>query len=121
MPFQWSDFLDIAKFLRNSGKTSSLPPDAAYRCAISRAYYAAFCHSRDYAEKSLGFIPTKNPKDHGKLRIHLSKNNMGSIATTLDRLRQWRNDSDYENPSPTLSEPNANTAITDAEKIIQSL
>lgn len=121
MPFQWSDFLDIAKFLRNSGKTSSLPPDAAYRCAISRAYYAAFCHSRDYAEKNLGFVPLKTPKDHERLRIHLAKHNSGKIATTLDRLRQWRNDSDYDNPSPTITDTNAEIAINKAEKIIQSM
>lgn len=121
MPFQWSDFLVIAKSLRSSGTTSVLPSDAAYRCAISRAYYAAFCHSRDYAEKNLGFVPTKKPKDHELLRNHLIKQSRRKTATMLDRLRQWRNDSDYDNPSPIATEKNANTAINEAENIIQDM
>ena len=62
MAFNWVDFIVIAKYLHTSGKNSQIPIDAAYRCATSRAYYAAFCHARDYATARLGFIPTKKPK-----------------------------------------------------------
>lgn len=121
MTFQWADFLIVAKSLHQSGKTSVLPTDASFRCAISRAYYAAFCHSRDFAEINYGFIPTKKPKDHELLRINLAKHGRGTISTKLDQLRQWRNNSDYDNPSPTLSESNTRDAIDYADKIIQSL
>jgi len=121
MAFQWADFLVIAKSLHDSGKKTSLPTDASFRCAISRAYYAAFCHSRDYAAANLGFVPTQKPKDHELLRVHLAKHGKPTISTTLDRLRQWRNNSDYHNPSPTLSEYHTKTSIDDAESIIKSL
>jgi len=121
MVFQWADFLIIAKSLHDAGKTSGLPTDASFRCAISRAYYAAFCHSRDYAKANMGFSPTNLPKDHALVRVHFTKNGKGTISTKLDQLRQWRNDSDYHNPSPSLSENNTKIAIDDAEKIIQSL
>ncbi|MDO9036242.1 MAG: hypothetical protein Q7U51_13715 [Methanoregula sp.] len=121
MAFQWADFLIIAKSLHESGRSSALPTDAAFRCAISRAYYGAFCHSRDYAMINMGFIPTQKPKDHELLRNHFAKNGKKTISTTLDRMRQWRNHSDYHNPSPTLSENNTRIAIEDAEKIIQSM
>ena len=121
MTFQWADFLVIAKSLHDSGKKTSLPSDASFRCAISRAYYAAFCHSRDYAAANLGFVPTQKPKDHELLRVHLAKHGKPTVSTTLDRLRQWRNQSDYHNPSPIPSENNSNIAIQDAEALIQFL
>lgn len=54
MPFDWRDFLSLAKELSNYPKTSSLQ-EAAARFAVSRAYYAAFCWATDYASKDLAF------------------------------------------------------------------
>jgi len=121
MAFQWSDFLVIADSLHKSGKSAQLPPEAAYRCAISRAYYAAFCHARDYAALHLGFYPTKKAIDHETLRKHLFRHGKGTISTKLDQLREWRNDSDYDNPSPTPTDGIAFQAMNDAYTIIKKM
>ena len=49
MAFEWKDYIDLGRFLQReaSGKTNA---EAFLRSAISRAYYGAFCHVRDYAE-----------------------------------------------------------------------
>jgi uncharacterized protein (UPF0332 family) len=121
MAFQWREFLIIAESLHTSGKGSQLPEEAAYRCVISRAYYAAFCHARDYAELHLGFVPKKKAIDHENLRKHLFRQGMGTISTKLDQLREWRNDSDYDNPSPTPTEGIAIQAMNDADRLIKKL
>jgi len=120
MTFQWSDFLDIAKSLHAYGKTSQLSTETAYRCAISRAYYAAFCHSRDFAAANTGFVVTKKAIDHGNLRRHLFKHGQGTISTKLDQLRGWRNNCDYDNPSPIPTEGTVILAISEAEIMIKT-
>lgn len=121
MAFHWREFLVIADSLHKSGKSAQLPAEAAYRCVISRAYYAAFCHARDYAALHLGFVPTKKAIDHENLRKHLFKNGKGTISTKLDQLREWRNDSDYDNPSPTPTDGIAIQAMNDADNIIKKM
>jgi hypothetical protein len=47
--FDWVEFLALANDLR--GRLGALySEEAANRTAVSRAYYAAFCHARNYAE-----------------------------------------------------------------------
>lgn len=55
MTFNWKEYLEIAKFLKNindslSEKNAKFSTEAAYRVAISRAYYAAFCYARNHAK-----------------------------------------------------------------------
>jgi hypothetical protein len=121
MPFTWSDFLDIARFLHTQGNSNSIPQEAAYRCAISRAYYAAFCHSRCYASARLQYPPLGTDEDHKFLRKHLWKHGLQNESNNLSRLRQWRNDCDYDNPTPTATETTVKTAITEAGKIVSTL
>jgi len=121
MVFHWEEFLVIADSLHKSGKQSLLPTEAAYRCVISRAYYAAFCHARDFAASHLGFVITKKAIDHENLRKHLFKHGMGTISTKLDQLRKLRNNSDYDNPSPTPTEGIAIQAMNDADILIKKL
>jgi uncharacterized protein (UPF0332 family) len=121
MTFQWGEFLETARFLHIQGKTNSTPQEAAYRSSISRAYYAAFCHSRCYASARLQYIPLGNEKDHKILRVHLTRHGMQKESQTLDRLRQWRNHCDYDNPTATATEITVQTAITQADLIISSL
>ena len=94
MAFDWKSFLDLAHDLqtRAAGATN---PEAFLRTALSRAYYAAFCYARNYAQHYLKFDPHGDPDDHGRLRHHLRSRKRGGTATRLDRLRQWRNESDY--------------------------
>jgi uncharacterized protein (UPF0332 family) len=121
MPFAWSEFLVIARFLHAQGNGNAIPQEAAYRCAISRAYYAAFCHSRCYATARLQFVPQGNDDDHKFLRKHLWNHGLQTESNTLNRLRQWRNDCDYHNPTQTATETTANNAITEADKIVSAL
>jgi len=92
MPFEWRDFLDVARFLRAycdhgfskgegpcrlNGETfstwpascaphdkdPSLPLEAAFRTAIGRIYYAAFGHALEYSKEWLGFKGKKKPEE----------------------------------------------------------
>jgi len=68
MPFDWTEFLALARELgRYSGPSYS--PEAARRTSVSRAYYAAFCYARSYAENRFGFRRTRTGRDHSLLRV----------------------------------------------------
>ncbi|GIW39471.1 MAG: hypothetical protein KatS3mg076_0048 [Candidatus Binatia bacterium] len=95
MSFDWRDFLELARALEAEAGAGAFP-EAAKRSAVSRAYYAAFCWARDYAERQLGFRATKRPRDHSDLRKHFSAQGKQKLASDLDRLRGWRNQCDYE-------------------------
>jgi len=95
MLFDWKEFLELAKALRNSAG-SGYSVEAANRTAVSRAYYAAFCWTRNYAESHWGFQRTKSGLDHRLLREHLRKLGKTKAASRLERLHQWRKKCDYE-------------------------
>jgi len=95
--FDWREFLQLAKALR-SFSVPSFSAEAAKRSAVSRAYYAAFCHTRNYAEKHLGFQRTRSGKDHGFLRKHLGQQGpyWKQIEDELRDLHEWRKRCDYD-------------------------
>lgn len=95
MTFDWKEFLKVAKFLRNY-KEGDITEEAVLRCAVSRAYYAVFCYTRNFARDNLGFIPTHEAKDHTLLRRFLRSKNKTAVASFLDDLRKWRNNCDYD-------------------------
>src|SRR5262249_41017213 len=96
--------------------------EAWRRSAVSRAYYGAFCHARNYAVNYLGYAVKGFGDDHGALRAHLKKSRRGGDAARLDTLRQLRNDADYADALPwddhalTVQE-----AIAAAERVFLSL
>jgi hypothetical protein len=100
------------------------PPtaEALRRSAVGRAYYAAFCHARNYAVKYLGYRLKDFGDDHGALRAHLKRSRRGGDAARLDVLRHLRNDADYADDLPwndaaiTVKE-----AIDAAERVFASL
>jgi hypothetical protein len=94
MAFDWKDYVDLARFLQQQAPNAG-NQEAFLRTAISRAYYAAFCHVRNYARDHSGFIPRNDGDDHGRLREHLRKGKMAGIGKRLQRLREWRNECDY--------------------------
>lgn len=104
MSFDWREFLKLAQDLggRNRAGYSS---EACNRTAISRAYYAAFCFTRNYAEAHLEFRPERTVKDHSKLREYFTRlgGKWAEIAEKLDELRKWRNKCDYEDTVSNLS------------------
>lgn len=101
MPFDWKEYLLLAQFLERSGN-QNFSQEAALRSAVSRAYYAAFCHCRNFARDKQGFHPAYNAEDHQNLPLQLKFSGMYKEARTLDRLRKWRNECDYEDEISSL-------------------
>ncbi len=95
MSFDWQEYLDLAEVLMGSD-SRSITIEAAFRCSMSRIYYAAFCHARNYAQKKQRFVAKCNESDHALIREHFRSSGMTRIAGNLDRLRQWRNACDNE-------------------------
>jgi len=118
MPFDWREFLAVARFLAGHGGIA-FSSEAAWRCAVSRAYYAAYCHARNYARDSNWFSPTNKPKDHGRLRACFQKRSMVAVASRLDSLRQWRNDCDYADVY--VLPVSLASALAEAQQIIDAL
>jgi len=117
MPFDWRAYLELAKELAGLRKSGS-SQEAAERSAVSRAYYAAFCWTRNYARAKLGFMPTETADDHSFLRKHLQRRGYLNLASDLNKLRKWRNDCDYQDDVPNLCQQVSNS-IGLAEKVIQ--
>ena len=118
MSFDWREYLNLALFLQR--QRNSFTQEAAYRCAVSRAYYAAFCYARNYARDRQGYSPKYAGEDHQFVRNHFRDRGMVKIARMLDRLRHWRNSCDYDDSVPNISSI-IKKAINDAQQIINLL
>jgi len=94
MSFNWKEFLKLAQLLKED-KDIKCNKEAAYRSAVSRAYFSAFCFARNYAQANLDYQPLFNADDHSHIREHYRIYNMDEIARLLDHLRGWRNECDY--------------------------
>lgn len=127
MPFDWKEYLEIAKHLQEQGN-NNFHTEAAFRCAVSRSYYSAFCHAREYASDSSRhdsvplFKPCYDSRDHREVKEHYKKyhKQYGHTHLDLQRLRDLRKKCDYEN---IIDNPHqkASDAIRMAEKIFQKL
>jgi len=69
--------------------------EAAYRCAVSRAYYSAFGYSFDYAEDMLSYPALHDGRDHYFLREWYKKKNFPEIKRKLLNLWKMRKECDY--------------------------
>lgn len=117
MAFDWREFLGLARAL--TGRTGwGYSAQAADRTAVSRAYYAAFCWARSYAESRLGFRRTGKAQDHIGLRRHLVRQGKPQVASHLNRLRGWRNNCDYDDQVTDIDNL-AKTALKTADKVIE--
>ena len=94
MSYQWDEHIAVAEHILAGGNYSS---EAATRNAISRAYYAAFCHLRNWAEANTAFRAFGDAEDHGRLTDHFRTMGQRDVAAKLDRLRGRRNQCDYDN------------------------
>jgi hypothetical protein len=95
MAFDWKEFLELARILGRDAEGSG-HREAFLRSALGRAYYAAFCHARNYARDYLGFRPRYDGDDHGALREKLKRGKRRGVSDRLEQLRKWRNDCDYK-------------------------
>lgn len=102
MTFDWKKYLKLAEFINSIDKQSeneNIGDEAFYRCTVSRAYYSAFCYTRNYAISHFNYKrPTENRKEnaHNHL-INFLRDNAGtaSIGSRLLRLKEWRKCCDY--------------------------
>jgi hypothetical protein len=79
----WKEYFAIAQYLQ--GQTNDqFSQEAALRCAISRVYFAAFCHARNYARDYQKYVPTNQYGEHRSVKEHYQKRGDIAIASDLD-------------------------------------
>jgi uncharacterized protein (UPF0332 family) len=97
MTFDWKDYQEVARdWQRNP---LSLYEEASVRSSISRAYYAAFCTSRNFARDNDKLSLTKTGKDHSLVSEHFKfarTKDRKRIGVWLKRLKDNRRQADYE-------------------------
>ncbi|MFO0969947.1 MAG: hypothetical protein U0793_30710 [Gemmataceae bacterium] len=99
MPFDWQGYVALARDLeRQAGAAPE--PESLQRSAVSRAYFGAYCHARNYAKNFLEFAAREDADDHGRLRAHLKGKRRKGDADRLEQLRQLRNEADYLDELP---------------------
>jgi hypothetical protein len=120
MPFEWKELLDLAREMEREAVAGAGNAETLFRSAVSRAYFGAFCHVRNYAQTYLNFHSRKDQDDHGRLRAHF-KGKHSANGVRLDRLRKWRNQADYMDTLP-WSDFAVETAIAlaEAQKLFNS-
>ena len=121
MPFDWKQYLDLARELSPPTTSNAGTQEARLRSAVSRAYYAVFCHARNYSRDWLKFVPNHTADDHGRLRAFLKDGKRRGIALKLDQLRQWRNDADYSDSVTSDLATMATYAVSEASKLLDLL
>ena len=125
MAFDWQQYLDLARYLSDQAGRQADICEAAQRSAVSRAYYAAFCHARNYARDIEAFVPTGTGKDHAVVPDHF-KATKPEVSRLLQRLKQWRTTCDYDDTlasSPRQADVHMMmlSAIRHAEEVIKRL
>jgi hypothetical protein len=95
--------------------------ETVLRCAIGRAYYAAYRHALSYASDFLGYSAKGFGDDHGALREHLKRSKRWEVAKRLDSLRSARNAADYDAAPIPDYEVATVQAIKDAEYVLKAL
>lgn len=123
MAFEWGEFFELAQFLAGNGDTYT--PESAFRTAVSRAYYAAFCAARGYASDHQRFMPSYTGADHGDLREHFRRQSVNDkrwlkVASKLQQIGIWRTTCDYDESVDNLNAI-VNAAITSAKSVFTIL
>lgn len=119
MSFQWSDFCDIAIFLRDNAADSAISEEAAFRSAVSRAYYSAFKHALNHAKDNGDYSEPQDVNTHYNIRDYYQQRGMVQISKQLGRLHIWRKEADYDDAAYRINLQLVNIAITEAQKILK--
>ena len=123
MSFDWSEYLTLAQELTSKSTTSPIP-EAHLRCAISRAYYAAFCKARNLLLNKDGYSTPRGKNAHQDVAYKFegstdaTRQNIGSL---LRHLRSVRNIVDYKNTFSGNQFGITKAALTEAEEVIKLL
>jgi uncharacterized protein (UPF0332 family) len=118
--------MDANNFIALAGKLAvmSHADEAAYRTAVSRAYYGAFHVARLFLTE-LGFEPVANANVHAFVRHYLSGSRHRDArlaAAELADLQQARNRADYQLDNPDVgSRAYAMVSVERATRIISAL
>jgi len=119
MSFDWREYLNLAAFLQTH-TGNGFAREAALRSAASRAYYAAFCHARNYARDRQRFRPSGTVADHADVIKHFRTRGDVRTSRGLERLRQWRNRCDYRDVVPNVANL-VTSAIRGAQHVLDGL
>jgi uncharacterized protein (UPF0332 family) len=123
MSFNWSEYLALAQELFDMSPTSAIK-EADLRSAISRAYYAAFCQSRDHLiYKDRDPIPYEvNAHEYIVKRFENSSDaRRQKIGQLLHHLRSTRNIADYQDVFFGDLQGRAKAALAEARRVIHLL
>ena len=97
---------------------------AKLRCAVGRAYYAAF-HSAASLLRECGHTVVANANAHGDIMNCLGgtpRQELKEISSKISGLRGSRNAADYDLTNPKFENPkNVQVAVTTAERVLQAL
>ncbi len=132
MKFDWSNYLEVAETLYNEVISTSNQANSAsineakVRSCISRAYYSAFCLTRNYLRDFEGYSNLKTLKfsvhDYVIEELRDSKkHDFKKLGSILERLRLLRVEVDYQDMVSFHLISKAKIAIVDAKKVIQLL
>ena len=114
--------MNFRDYLPFASSLASGPTEAAWRSAVSRAYYAAFHVARNLFT-DLGFTVPKAERAHAYLWLRLANcghPDVQNAGLDLNHLRQDRNRADYE-AQRSMSRPTAAKNVQIAAEIIHVL
>jgi len=102
MPFDWMLYLELAESICSKKKSLGVDHEAICRCAISRAYYATYCYSRNMALDHMHYqLPERKTSVHDHLiNFFRDETTLRAVGAKLARLREWRTCCDYEDVFP---------------------
>ncbi len=120
MPYDWSEFLRLARFLM-ANPPEGISLETVFRCVVSRAYFGAFGHAIRYSVNYLDFSSRSEVDDHGRLPEHLKRRRRAAVSGRLKQLRTWRNCGDYSQDTVQDLELFANNALGAADYVIRAL
>jgi len=96
--FTWHHYFDLAKQLYEDSYKNDALSEALLRSTISRAYFATHCLARNYLINDRDLTPPEEKKEmHSWVINQIGKDPSTSrIHTNLSRLRDDRNNADYD-------------------------
>ncbi len=135
MSFRWESYLDVALALAPdahavtpssvSETLALLNAEARYRCAISRAYYAAMSVCREWIRLNAPDYPLAgDAKEHGDVRgffLRSGQTDEQAIGHALKQLAEWRRQADYDAALRLDWKRTAGAALNRAETICQRI
>lgn len=121
--FNWTEYFNFAEALVTNSQLG-VTEEARYRSAISRAYYAVYKRAENFLkenEKGICFSP-KLTDSHQFVMTTFKGGDLyrRGIGTALDRLRQKRNQADYQDYFSDLKR-NCDFSILEAKGALSKL